>query len=103
MDGVGGTVKNMVFRSVKSGRAVINSPKEFAEHANEVVPSISSLYLPVKEMMDEPEEISNAPSIAGTLKIHKVERKYNENGMCHLEFFHFRSSCSFLYTVLSKK
>lgn len=30
MDGVGGTIKNCVFREVKSGRLTIESPEEFA-------------------------------------------------------------------------
>ena len=33
MDGVGGTVKNVVFRDAKSGKCRINSPKEIAEYA----------------------------------------------------------------------
>ena len=36
MDGVGGTVKNIVFRNVKSGKALINSPKEFANLCSSV-------------------------------------------------------------------
>ena len=31
MDGVGGTVKNVIFQKVKSGQVVINSPQEFSE------------------------------------------------------------------------
>ena len=31
MDGIGGTLKNLVYRSVLSGDVVINSPREFAE------------------------------------------------------------------------
>ena len=36
MDGIGGTIKNMVFKKVLSGSTVINTPKEFAEFANTV-------------------------------------------------------------------
>ena len=31
MDGVGGTVKNVIFQKVKSGQVVTNSPQEFSE------------------------------------------------------------------------
>ena len=55
MDGVDGTIKNVVFREVKSGRLSI--PKEFAGVAQKLFPSIGSLYLPVSEMMEEPTEI----------------------------------------------
>ena len=34
MDGIGGTVKNLVYRKVFSGDVVINTPKEFADFAN---------------------------------------------------------------------
>ena len=34
MDGIGGTVKNTVFRKVLSGEVVIGSPKELARYAN---------------------------------------------------------------------
>ena len=40
MDGVGGTVKNVVFRKVKSDQVVINSPQELSEAAKSFVPSI---------------------------------------------------------------
>ena len=36
MDGIGGTVKNTVFRKVLSGEVVIGSPEEFAQYANQI-------------------------------------------------------------------
>ena len=36
MDRIGGTVKNLVYRRVLSGEVVINTPREFAEFANEI-------------------------------------------------------------------
>ena len=43
LDGIGGTIKNVVFRQVESGKVVINSPKEFCDAANRFVSSISML------------------------------------------------------------
>ena len=46
MDGIGGAVKNAVFREVLSGAAKISSPKEFAEymnHAMKYIPCICQL------------------------------------------------------------
>ena len=43
--------------------------------------------MPVEEIIEEPEEIACAPAIPGTLKIHKVIRKYNSRNICYLEFF----------------
>ena len=45
-DGIGGTVKNISFRQVKSGFVTINSPFEFHQAILKVVPSIRSVYLP---------------------------------------------------------
>ena len=61
MDGIGGTVKNVTFRKVKSGNAVIDSPK-FVDYASQLVPSITSLYLPVEEIIEEPKETARAPA-----------------------------------------
>ena len=87
MDGVGSTVKNLVFRKVKSQQCVINSPQEFSYFAAKYVKGIISLYLPESEMMEEPEDVASAPSVQGTLKVHHVERCY-EMGVCHLKFFY---------------
>ena len=43
MDGIGGAVKNAVFRKVLSGAVKISSPKEFAEYVNHVS-EVHSLY-----------------------------------------------------------
>ena len=61
MDGIGGTVKNVIFRKVKSGNVVIDSTK-FVDYASQLVPSITSLYLPVEEIIEEPKEIARAPA-----------------------------------------
>ena len=42
MDGVGGTIKNLVFRAVKSGKVLVRHPEEFAKAANDTVPSLRS-------------------------------------------------------------
>ena len=61
MDGIGGIVKNVIFRKVKSGNVVIDSPK-FVDYASQLVPSITSLYLPVEEIIEEPKETARAPA-----------------------------------------
>ena len=87
MDGIGGSLKNLVFRAVKSGKVVISSPKEFSLYADSTIPGISSLYLPESEVVEEPESVRSAPAIQGTLKIHKVERRFNSAGICQLKFY----------------
>ena len=44
MDGIGGTVKNIVFKEVKSGRLSIKTPRQFVEAADKLV-AIDCLYL----------------------------------------------------------
>ena len=57
MDGVGGTVKNIIFRKVKSGFVTIDSPFEFHQAILKFVPSIKSVYLPDTDVLNEPKNI----------------------------------------------
>ena len=73
VDGVGGTVKSVVYRKVMSKQVVIQSPKHFAEYANDVLKGIDVLFVGAEEMsVDESEEDSVV--IPGTLKVRYVER-----------------------------
>ena len=91
MDGIGGTIKNIVFRHVKSGKCVIDTPKQFAEYAAGEIKGVTCLYMPERKLVSEPEEIEQAPKIEQTLQIHKIGRSYNEFGVCYLEFFYIAS------------
>ena len=63
MDGIGGTIKNVVFHQVKSRKVVINSPIEFCKTGNKFAPSIRCLYEPESSLLEEPHDIENAPVI----------------------------------------
>ena len=54
-------MKNAVYRDVKSGKVTINSAKEFAEYANKTITGISSLYMPIAQVIEEPKDINEAP------------------------------------------
>ena len=73
MDGIGGTIKNMVFKKVLSGSTVINTPKEFAEFTN-TVSAISCLYLPNEDLLQEPDHVKDFTPIPNTIKTHKIVR-----------------------------
>ena len=45
MDGVGGTIKRVVFDLVKSNKITINSEEEFAKEISRAMPSIKSIYV----------------------------------------------------------
>ena len=87
MDGVGGTIKNVIFRKVKSGQIVVHTPKEFSDAAMKFVPSIITVYLPKSDEIVKPESIHQAPSIPETLSIHKFVRQINDRGDFSIEFF----------------
>ena len=88
MDGIGGTVKNVVFRHVKSGQVIINSAEDFCHAANQSCPSITTLFQPSDSILSEPSDIESAPVIPSTLKIHKLVRETNsKNGGSKINFF----------------
>ena len=79
MDDVGGTIKNVILRKVKSGQIVVHTPKKFSDAAMKFVSSIITVYLPKLDEIFEPERIHQAPSIPKTLSIHKFVRQINDS------------------------
>ena len=93
MDGIGGTLKNAVHPDVKSGKAIINDAKEFAEYADKTIKRISSLYMMSDDVIVQQEEIKAAPKIPETHKTHKFvgsmkKGKYPWFHFCYLAFDH---------------
>ena len=86
MDGVGGTIKNVIFRKFKSGQIVFHTSKEFSNVSMKFVPSIITVYWPRLDEIVESESIHQAPSIPETLSIHKFVRQINDRGDCSIEF-----------------
>ena len=84
MDDVGGTIKNVIFRKVKSGQIVVHTPKEFSDAAMKFVPSIITVYLPASDEIVETESIHQPPSSLETLSIHKFVRHINGRGDCSM-------------------
>ena len=86
MDGVGGTVKNIIFRKVKSGFITINTPLEFHQAVLKFVPSIHSVYLVDADVLSEPENIEKeSKKIPETLTIYHIER-FQMKGVYALKF-----------------
>ena len=59
MDGIGETLKNCIYRDVMSGKCVIDTPQQFADHAGKTIIDIASLYLS-EEVLVGPEDIEKA-------------------------------------------
>ena len=70
MDGVAGTVENMVYRRVLAGYIVIDNPKQFANFAQEVCNG-DSLFLPDESLVEEPEQIKHAKPIPRGISLRK--------------------------------
>ena len=87
MDGIGGNIKNMVFKKVLSRITVINTPKTFAEFAN-TVSTISCLFLPNEDLLQEPDHVKDFTPIPNTTKMHKVVRSYTSKGPPCNKFFY---------------
>ena len=87
MDGVGGTIKHQIFRAVKSGKVSITNAEYFAAHANAIVNGTKSLYIPIDEVLEQPEDIEKScPRIDGALEVQKIACFFSTNDVCKLEF-----------------
>ena len=88
MDWIGGTLKNAVYRDVKSGKTIVNDAKEFAEYADKTIKVISFLYMSSDDVIVEQEEIKAAPKIPDTLNIHEFVRSMGKvkDPSCHFYY-----------------
>ena len=87
MDGVGRTVKNVIFSKVKSYQVVIYLPQEFSETVKIFVPEIHAVYLSKSKNIIEPKRIESSRKIKETLKINKLEQKIVPNGNTYINFY----------------
>ena len=72
-DGVGGTVKNIIFCKVKLDFVTIDSPFEFHQAILKFVPPIKNVYLLDTDVLNKPENIEQeSRAILETPKIHHV-------------------------------
>ena len=91
MDGIGGTLKNAVYRDVKSGKAISNDAQEFAEYADKTIIRISCLYMSSDDVIVEQQEIKTAAKISETFKKHKFVR-FMQKGKGRLFHFYYLAS-----------
>ena len=100
MDGVGGTVKNVAFRKMKSGFLTIHTPFEFHEAVTKYVPAIKSIYFCESDLFEEPKYIDQEVDrklIVDTLKVHKVDG-CKVKGISGLKFHQLAEDESPFYT-----
>ena len=86
VDGIGGTVKDAVYRHVLSKQVVIASPQIFAEYANKICQGISVLFVEDLDLSYHDECRANAQYVKGTLQVHFIQRTIR-GGKCVLNFF----------------
>ena len=92
MDGTGGSLKNAVYRDIKSGKVIINDANEFVEYANKTIKGISSLCISNDDVVVEQEEIKWAPKIRETLKNHKFVHSLEKGKDLSFHFYYLASN-----------
>ena len=103
IDGIGGAIKNKVYRDVMPNKCLIKNAKDFAEYANKTINGITSIYMPINELLMEPENIENTPKILETLSIHKVARNFNKDIICFIDFFRVVNNADPFFTHFYRK
>ena len=100
---MGGTIKNKMYWDAMSNKYMIKNAKDSAEYANKTISGITSIYMPMYELLTEPDNIENAPKIPETLSIHKVTRSFNEDNVCFIDFFRVTNDDDPFFTQFYRK
>ena len=79
------TLKNCAYRHIMFGKYVIDTPKQFAEHAVKAVKCITSLYFPAEDVLVEPDNIGASSRIKDTF--HMIKQFCNEQNAPYLQLF----------------
>ena len=66
-DEIGGTVKNVAFRKIKTSKSTTNTSAEFCRAANKHVPSVKPLFQQTNNILEEQNNINYLPSISNSL------------------------------------
>ena len=98
MDGVGGTLKNRIFRDVMSEKCFIQNTEEFSNYRKTVVNGITSVFLPQNDLFTEPDKIEEAPKMPETLSIHEVVLGFNEDGIYFFTFYYLSNDSESFFT-----
>ena len=72
---------------MKSGRVIINSAQEFSVAANKFVSSTVTLFQKKKDLLCEPDDINQSPSIPTTLQINKFLGSSTAEGGTITDFY----------------
>ena len=86
MNGVAGTIKHQLFADVKSEKVSRKNVEHFTVYAGSILNGITSLYMPMEDVLEEPENMDNSPIIPGTLEVHKIACTFLTDGICKMEF-----------------
>eukprot|EP00111_Clytia_hemisphaerica_P010989 TCONS_00032233-protein len=100
MDGLGGCVKNLVYRAVMSKKEVITTPEQFARCAQKLSKNVVCVYMPSKEVMREPGCIEKAPYNADMqiLQVHMAKIENTRAGFHCMKLYQIASDPKPFYT-----
>ena len=97
VDGLGGTIKNLVLYHVKLWKVVIYNPKEFSLYADKITDNITSPYMALDNILEEPTETEEATGIPQTLQILKFKRRHDNRKLRFLEFYEIASADELIF------
>ena len=86
-----------------SNKCLIKNAKDFAEYANKAINGITSIYMPINELLTETDNTEKAPKIPETLSIHKVTRSFDEDNICFIDFFRVANDDDPFFTQFYRK
>ena len=91
MDGLGGCIKNIVYRAVMAGKEIIKTPKEFTECAKRHVNNVHCEYLPIEMIMKERIEKAPYKTDMHILQVHMVKRHVTRAGFHCMQLYRIAS------------
>lgn len=80
------SIKFLVMLNLK--RCLQKNLKHFAVYAGSVLNYITTLYIPIEKVLEEPENMDNSSITPGTLDVDKIARTFSTDGVCKMEFYY---------------
>ena len=62
--------------------------EHFTVYVGSILNNITSLYMPVEEALEEPENVNNSLRITCSLEVHKITRTFSTDGICNMTFYY---------------
>ena len=67
-----------------TGKVSTKNAEHFAVYAGSILNGITSLYMLIEEVLEEPD---SSLRITGAMEVHKISRTFLTTGICRMEFY----------------